>query len=221
MPDTTTDPITLAETRAERLQRIAEGYEIYEDGMPDPTVPGAAQVEYVHGHKVLNPVPRKHPRYVLVTQYGDKGNYRLRLGDDLRNIEQLAADAVTDVYGAEQPICYFDLDVLAGPEPTPGEGDKVHLTREGQERVPHNVDPGALYYVVGTETDTFDGEAYEKLYLSTDEGADYLNGTYDMLIDEHYVEVIESAFEDERMPVRYGLARIITQVVFNTVPTEL
>jgi hypothetical protein len=217
---TTTDPIALAEIRAKRLQDIAEGYEVGEEGMPDSSVPGAATCMYgtVTGDRKRL---LRHPRYVLVTQYGDKGNYRLRLGDSKPNIEQLAADAVTDADGAEMVICYFDLDVLAGDPPRPGEGDKVHLTREGQERVPHNVDPGALYYVVGTETDTFDGEAYEKLYLSTDEGADYLNGTYDMLIDEHYVEVIESAFEDERMPVRYGLARIITQVVFNTVPTEL
>jgi hypothetical protein len=212
---TTTDSITLAETRAKRLQDIAEGYEVSEEGMPDATVPGAATPMY--GARPERKVLR-HPRYVLVTQYGDKGNYRLRLGTDKPNIEQLAADAVTDAYGAEMVICYFDLDVLAGDPPSPSEGDRVRLTDEGMTRVAW-ANQDQTFYVVGTETDTFDGVAYEKLYLSLNEGADYLSGVYDTLIDEQYVEVIEPAIEDERMPVRYGLARVVTQVVFNTIPS--
>jgi hypothetical protein len=76
-----------------------------------------------------------------------------------------------------------------------------------------------VFYVVGTETDTFDGRAFEWLYLSTDQGADYLSGTYDAKVDEAYVEVVERACPDERMPVRYGLAKVVVSVVFNTVPS--
>lgn len=207
--------LRLAETRAKRLADIVDGYEVYEDGMPDSTVPGAAEVVTSHEGEIV----REHPRYVLVTQFGDKGAYRLRLGADLDNVEQLAADAVTDTSGGESVICYFDLDVLAGPKPRPSEGDRVMLTVEGAAHVPHNVDPGAQFWVVGSETDTFDGEAYEKLYISTNEGADYLSGSYDALVDEQYVAVIESAYEDQRMPVRYSLAKVVTQVVFNTIPS--
>jgi hypothetical protein len=38
-------------------------------------------------------------------------------------------------------------------------------------------------------------------------------------VDEQYVEVVERAWPDERMPVRYGLARTVVSVVFNTVPS--
>jgi hypothetical protein len=210
---TETDPITLAETRAKRLQDVADGYEVGEDGMPDASVPGAASTMRAEGKLI------RHPRFVLVTQYGDKGNYRLRLGRDKPNIEQLAADAVTDAYGAEMVICYFDLDVLAGAPPRPGEGDIVCLTEDGKAYGASNQSTEGPFHVVGTETDTFDGEAYEKLYLARTEGADYLSGNYAHKIDEQYVEVIDPAYPDERMPVRYGLARVITQVVFNTIPS--
>lgn len=201
----------VAERRAKRLQDIMQGYEVYEDGMPDSTVPGASEPV------VVNDVVRAHPRYVLVTQYDDKGNYRLHLGESRNNIEQLAANAV---FGEEMPVCYFDLDVLAGPEPRPDEGDKVVLTDEGHTYINDKSLVGETFWVVGTETDTYDGQAYEKLYISRNEHAEYLSGDYDALIDEQYVEVVESAYEDERMPVRYGLAKIVTQVVFNTIATE-
>jgi len=209
--------VAIAETRAKRLQMIVEGYEVYDDGMPDSTVPGAASPMY--GARPERRIIR-HPRYVLVTQYDDKGNYRLHLGENLANIEQIASFVVTSFDGGEAPVCYFDLDVLAGPEPRPCEGDKVVLTDEGQIYINDKSLVGETFYVVGAETDTFDGEAYEKFYISRNENAEYLSGEYDALIDEQYVEVVESAYEDERMPVRYGLAKIVTQVVFNTIPTD-
>jgi hypothetical protein len=213
----------LAERRAARLAMVLEGYEVGEEGGPDSSVPGAARVERTAQRYPCDAEAGKlvdHPRYVLVTQYGDKGNYRVYLAKDLANVEQLARLAVCD---GESISCYFDLDELAGPEPSPCEGDRVRLTPEGVERVDppyvENAQEHNDFYVVGTETDTFDGEAYEKLYLARDRGADYLSGFYDHLIDEQYVEVVERAWPDERMPVRYGLARTVVSVVFNTVPS--
>jgi hypothetical protein len=205
MTTATDHTIDMAEARAKRLQDIAEGYEVIDEGMPDSTVPGAAKVETSHDGKII----RKHPRYVLVTQYGDKGNYRLRLGADKPNIEQLAADAVTDAYGAEMVICYFDLDVLAGEEPEADAYDKVsllpeaagHYGAENQERV-------FVVYDIDSKDDR------RTLDLSVAEDEDPLFWCY---ADE--VVVLERSVPDERMPVRYGLARIITQVVFNTIPS--
>lgn len=177
------DFIRLAEERARRLQMIVEGYEVYEDGMPDSSVPGAAKIVTSHEGRIV----RQHPRYVLVTQYGDRGNYRLRLGEDLRNVEQLAADAVTDDCGSEQPICYFDLDVLAGEAPDP-----VTVMYDGRE----------------WEIEEVRGD---RLDIIGDSGA------LSILREEAAVIEVE---EDERMPVRYGLAKIVMQVVFNTIPTE-
>jgi hypothetical protein len=202
-----------AATRAERLQRIFDGYEIFEDGLPDSTVPGAAKVVTSHGDQIV----RHHPRYVLIDQRGDKGNYYANLAEDLRGIEQLAAEGIRDPYGSASPVCYFDLDQLAGPEPRPSEDDKVRLTKEGQT---YTGPADGVFYVVGSETDTFDGEAYEKLYLSTNPDADYLGGDYDHLVDEAHVEIVESAEEDERLPVRYLLAKVVTTVVFNSTPEQ-
>ena len=74
------------------------------------------------------------------------------------------------------------------------------------------------FYVICCETETFDGVAYEKLCLSNDPDAHWDNWIHK--VDEQYVEIVESEHEDERMPVRYGLAKIIMQVIFNTIPTE-
>jgi hypothetical protein len=191
---TTEAPTELAEMRAKRLDDVIAGYEVSDDGLPDSTVPGAATP--VYGPRPERQLLR-HPRYVLVTQYGDKGNYRLRLGRDLRNIEQLAADAVTDSNGGELVYCYFDLDVLAGESHfTPVDGDYVQVEHGGEE---YEITRSTVYAATSDRQSTY--------YL---EGAPANEYTYDQLIDPN----------DERMPVRYGLARVVTQVVFNTVPAE-
>jgi hypothetical protein len=197
---TTIEATQIAAQRAKRLNDIIDGYEVSEDGLPDATVPGAAAPYHGLKGQLLD-----HPRFVLVTQYGDKGNYRLRLGADLRNIERLAADAVTDSEGGELVYCYFDLDELAGEEPRPSEGDTVEYEDK-------------QWIVNGSETDTFDGVAFENLYL-VEPGSNREWGDWDEKVDEARVTLIKSEIPDERMPVRYGLARVVTQVVFNTVPT--
>jgi hypothetical protein len=119
MSTQTEDQTKQAQARAARLERVMEGYELDPSDPfdhPDPSVPGAARVE------VVNHLLRSHPRYVLVTQYGDRGNYRVYLGNSRLNVEELAARAIR---GEEDVICYYDLDQLAGPEPRPQEGERM------------------------------------------------------------------------------------------------
>ena len=211
----TTTAAEEAAIHAERARRFAMVLEGYEAEGPDCTVPGAARVERADDGAVLS-----HPRYALVEQRGDSGYYFANLAETPAAVAELAAEGIHDAYGSAAPVCYFDLDTLAGEAPRPGECDKVRLTDEGKlygaAGAPTDVD----FWVVGSETDTFDGVAFEKLYLSTKENADYLGGEYDHLVDEAYVTVIESDVPDERMPLRYAVAGIRTVVVFNTIPTE-
>jgi hypothetical protein len=183
---TEASPFDLAERRAARLAMVLEGYEVGDEGMPDSSVPGAARVERtaqrypcdVEAGKLV-----KHPRYVLLTQYGDKGNYRAYLANDVANVAQLARLAVCD---GESIVVYFDLDELAGPEP----------------------EPTAVMYS-GTEWDVA--------------GVDEDTGKYNLERDGEFADAYIDActpidIEDERMPVRYGLAKVVVSVVFNTVP---
>jgi hypothetical protein len=188
---TEASPFDLAERRAARLAMVLEGYEVGDEGMPDSSVPGAARVEYeadLHtgSRDVVADLrkPRKpisHPRYVLLTQYGDKGNYRAYLANDVANVAQLARLAVCD---GESIVVYFDLDELAGPEPLLVDGEVArYLCLVEQGREPKDWDD------------------------------------YDHRVDEIEVVVVERAEPDERMPVRYRLAKVVVSVVFNTVPS--
>lgn len=193
--------------RAERLESIIDGYEVFEDGMPDPTVPGADKPRWSspQGEPILN----YHPRFVLVTQYGDKGNYRLRLGKDLRGIEQLAADAATDAEGGEQPICYFDLDRLAGEEPAVFEDDVV--------RYPDD-DMGRHYRVQRVEEELIEGEVARYLCLLEQGRTAEFWDDWTHRVHEEEVGIVERVEPDERMPVRYLLAKVATIVAFNSTP---
>lgn len=195
--------IRLAETRAERLRRIVDGYEIYEEGMPDSTVPGAAKIVNTHGGKLL----RRHPRYVLITQYAE-GNYRLRLGEDVHNIEQLAADAATDAEGAELVVCYYDLDQLAGEGPIPVKADykghtwMVHGEEYGDRDPATNNPTKTGRWILKRSPDDRRRSSYDWEHVDPDE----------------LTNIVTTPEEDERMPVRYALARVVTIAVFNTRP---
>jgi hypothetical protein len=210
-------PFDLAERRAARLAMVLEGYEVGDEGMPDSSVPGAARVEYeadLHtgSRDVVADLrkPRKpisHPRYVLLTQYGDKGNYRAYLANDLANVEQLARLAVCD---GESIVVYFDLDELAGPEPLIYEGDVVRWAPG---------DVSYAYRVERVDEELVDGEVARYLCL-VEQGREPKDwDDYDHRVDEIEVVVVERAEPDERMPVRYRLAKVVVSVVFNTVPS--
>jgi hypothetical protein len=204
-----TDPLALAERRAARLARIVEAYEVGEEGAPDSSVPGAARVVYYH-HRDKNgaPIMSRHPRYVLVTQYGDKGNYRLYLANDLANVEQVARLAVCE---DESISCYFDLDQLAGEEPSINDGDVVRWAPD---------DVFYDYRVERIDEELIEGEVTRYLCL-VEQGRETKGwDDYDHRVRESDdVEVVERDWPDERMPVRYGLARVVVSVIFNTVPS--
>lgn len=196
----TEDPIKQAQTRAERLERVMEGYELDPSNMfdrPNSSVPGAARVERTAQRYPCDTEAGKlvsHPRYVLVTQYGDRGQYRVTLAADLANVEQLARLAVCD---GEAVWCFYDLDELAGPEPEITEGDTV--AHPNAERF--NLAP----YVV------------ERIELDQDDDPMARGGGQCWSCE--ILDVIERGSEDERMPVRYGLAKVVVSVVFNTIPS--
>lgn len=201
MSTQTEDSIRLAEMRSEHLGRVTDAYEISDEGMPDCTVPGAAAMAYseFNGVRIL----RSHPRFVLLTQYGDKDNYRVYLARDQANVEQLARLAVCD---GESIICYFDLDQLVGKEPLAYEGDIVQCEDH-------------LYTVAHVDEELIEGEIAR--YLCLNEVDKIVGGwdDYDRRESDGDVEVVESVEPDERMPMRYELARIAVSVVFNTIPS--
>lgn len=180
---TTTYRWAIAAERAARLAMIMDGYDVQDE--PDGSIPGAARLTYTIADQS---VVDTHPRYVLVTQYGDKGNYRVHLAEDRAGVESLAAYVTTDASGGEAVICFFDLDELAGPAPQ----------------------PTAVTYK-GVEWDVWS-------HNGDDLNIERSDGTRDTVsIDS--VTVIEWDREDERMPVRYGVAKVIVSVVFNTAPS--
>lgn len=194
----TTTEVPPAE-RARRFAMILEGYEA--EG-PDCTVPGAGRVEKTDDGTVTS-----HPRYALVEQRGDSGYYFVNLADSRSAIAELAAEGIRDAHGSAEPICFFDLDELAGDEPWIFEGDLVTYgdTRFRVERV---------------DEELIEGEVGRFLCLiDPDREADGWDD-WDERAHEDEVEVLERGEPDERMPVRYGVAGIRTIVIFNTIPTE-
>ena len=199
----TTDPIALAAhhhihaaVRVANLAKILEGYEV---GMPDSSVPGAARPQYsaqrypgdAEAGKLV-----KHPRYALVSQYDDKGNYRVCLADDLAGVERVAAQVLTE---GDAIACYFDLDELAGEEELP----KQVLYK------------GAIWDVIGH---TYENAEKTGRWTLRKDPTDRRRSSYDWeSVDP--ADVDTEGWEDERMPVRYGLAKIVVSVVFNTVPS--
>ncbi|MGE0881890.1 MAG: hypothetical protein AB7O61_24825, partial [Acidimicrobiia bacterium] len=94
----------------ERFQRVLDGYEA--DG-PDCTVPGAS----------------KGPaRYCVVTESTRGHGYFANYAETLADVETVAAANLDESW---QPVCYFDLDVLAGDEPKLTAGDEI-LNEDGQ-----------------------------------------------------------------------------------------
>jgi len=168
--------------RAQRFAGILAGYEA--EG-PDGSVPGATSIPQ---------------RYALVTESLRGHGYFINYCQTLADIEVAAAANISEGW---QPVCYYDLDELAGDEPPLYEGD----------RVIHN---GVEKWVTATETDVQDGEPFDWLYLHpTNPQAHYDESEK---VDESEVTIIERGMEDERNPKRYLVAGIRTIVVFNTEP---
>lgn len=103
----------------------------------------------------------------------------------------------------------YDLDTLIGGEYEPREGDRVTYC--------HADDPEHVYYVTAVQSDTCEGEYVDKFYLDDDQDA-FLDAEHmDLFADD--LAVVEMAEPDDRLPVKYDVAGMVTTVIFNTVPS--
>lgn len=127
--------------------------------------------------------------------------YHLTVRDAVADIER---DAANDVAEGRYPDCFFDLDVLAGDPPELDHGDQVRYR-------------GNLLHVVAIEYDPTNGR--RQLVVDLDPAADADDHTV-LRLDERgdRYEVIASDAEDDRMPARFGVAKVLTAVVFDTQP---
>lgn len=182
--------------RRERFNAILDGYECgaghWRADFPGPLTTGRIPVDATHA---------KPGRWALVTENPGFG-YFVENVEQRHDIERVAA---RDVQEGRQPVCFYDLDTLAGDEPEPGEDDVIELL-DGAQSLPAFEHPGP--YVIDS-TETKDGET--TLNLSFD--GERAGWCY-----VYECRVIERGEPDERMPVRYLLARIETFVAFNSTP---
>jgi hypothetical protein len=190
------DDIQIAESRAARFQGLLEGYEA--DG-PDGSVPGASR-PVVTTHKDQQLV-RKHPRYAIVTR-SERWGYFINLADDIAGVKEVA---VANLEEGWLPVCYFDLDLLVGEEPLPGEGDKVLFEDQGE------------MFVVCEHDDLIEGEVAYTYDIDPKPETSQFEAMYRGVTPEE-ITVIEPATPDERNPVRYLLAQLVTIAVFNSTP---
>lgn len=191
-----TNPNAPSDTNATRRQRLADVMAGYECGPYDVSGPGTNFLHKPADGGALG-------RLVLVSDVPRHG-YFLTVCQTLADVEQEAAN---DISAGRNPVCYFDLDDLAGDLRELDEGDEVR----------HR---GDVLHVVAVEYDPTNGR--RQIVLGLDPDADADDPTVIRLDEqgdrEHY-EVAVRINDDGRMPVRYGIAKIVTTVAFNTVPS--
>jgi hypothetical protein len=169
-----------AATRAKRFADVLAGYEA--EG-PDSTVPGAAKRD------------EQPARYAVVTESTRGWGYFVNYATTLENVRECAAANLDEGW---EPVCYFDLDELAGDEELPGE-----VGYQGEEWMVHGRE-----WVNGEPTDRWVLKKTPK---------DRRRRTYDWVtVDPAEVDLY--GWEDERMPKRYKVAGVRVDVAFNTRP---
>lgn len=175
---------TTAELRAKRFADVLAGYEA--EG-PDSTVPGAAK-------RAEQPA-----RYAVVTESTRGWGYFVNYATTLDNVRECAAANIDEGW---EPVCYFDLDELAGAEPLPGE-----VEYNGEEWMVHGFD-----YVPGATPAEKTGK-----WVLKKQPRDRRRSTYDWAtVDPAECDLL--GWEDERMPKRYKVAGVRVDVAFNTRP---
>lgn len=163
------------DTRRERFEGIRAGYEA--DG---------PRVDFNHRTHIVE-------RYVLVTEKHGCG-YLINYAETLQDIERVAADYFVEGW---QPVCYYDLDELDGPEPDAEVGDIVQVSGSDEIFTVAMVD-----YEPGGEPRYIAEDSRWLLHSAADiveRGPDY---------------------EEERNPKRYLVAKVQTFVAFNTEPAR-
>lgn len=170
-------PTELAAQRAKRFEDVKAGYEA--DG-PDGSVPGSTH----------EPV-----RYAVVTESSRGWGYFVTYAATLDDVHTVAAANLDEGW---EPVCYFDLDTLAGDEELPGE-----VVYNGEEWMVHGRE-----WVGGEQTDH---------WVLKKSPRDRRRSTYDWAT-VHPAECDLMGWEDERMPVRFKVAGVRVDVAFNTRP---
>jgi len=196
-------------TRRQRFNDILDGYECDAGDWTMPSVltsreramralpsarvavDGAAAASYLPG------------RYALVCESTRGHGYFVTNLTDRAAIDTAVAENLDEGW---QPVCYFDLDELAGDEPPVFEGDVVEYAG------------AADWHVIRTEDDHAEGVMFQWLHIDKDPAAEWLDGAAKR-VDACECTVVQRADADTRMPVRYGLSRITVAVAFNTVPS--
>jgi len=167
MTNATIDHQTIYAVRRVRLEGLMAGYECGPedvsgcgtDYLADPATPPRA---YGPGGKP--------GRWALIVERPRHG-YLILIIEQRDDVDQVAARQIMD---GRQPVCFYDLDNLAGP---------------------------------ATETcDNCDGKGYRESPESAARCTECMGACEVERLD--------------RMPERYGVAKIVTTVVFNSVPTE-
>lgn len=193
--------------RRRRFNDILDGYECGAGDWTMPTVPagreramralpaaridGAAAALYLPG------------RYALVCESTRGHGYFVT---NLTDRAAIDAAAAANLHEGWQPVCYFDLDKLAGDEPPVFEGDIVEY--EGEDD----------WHVIRTEDDHAEGVMFQWLHIDKNPNVEWIDGAAKR-VDACECTVVQRADPDTRMPVRYGLSRITVAVAFNTVPS--
>lgn len=176
---------------ADRIERIKKILDYYGDTN--------METEDMLGHRDLKSKPHQ---YVLLT-HGRDGRYWCGCAT-VSDARDRAAELVQDDY-PNNPTCYFDLDELAGDPPSPCEGDRVHYEDD-------------TWWITHVHDDVADGMVFHKLYLDKSKAA-FIDSQHTD-VDETDVEIIERAFPDDRLPVKFDVADVVVSVVFNTVPAS-
>lgn len=203
----TTLATAVLDERRRRFNDILDGYECGAGDWTMPTTPmgraDAMRALPADRVSVDGPAAALYlpGRYAVVTDTRGHGYFVANVPDRAA----IATVASDDVRENREPVCYFDLDELAGDEPPAYEGDVVEYD-------------GERWHVIRTEDDHAEGVLFQWLHLDKDPNVDWLDGAAKR-VDESECIVVERAEPDTRMPVRYAVAHITIAVAFNTVPS--
>jgi hypothetical protein len=175
--------------RVEVAERVIREHEVSPgDDIHDGSIPGAGEVG---------------DRFLLVQESGRGFGRSITYCGTRPGVAQVAAENLDEQW---TPVCFYDLDELAGSDPGPCEGDKV--MHDGERD----------WYVVAAELEVSDGEPLWKYHLNKDPEL-YLDDDGTIVVDEDHIMLVERAEPDMRLPARYDVAGTIVQVFFNTVPS--
>lgn len=194
MPETTptANAITPQEAeRRKRFNRLAQSIEDY-------------NCRECVGHDQTRPGASRDGRYA-VHAMGDEGRSELTRCNG-RERAQIVAESHMDQGWQVQAL--YDLDTLAGEPPTIDEGDEVEYA------------PGDVVYrftVDHVEEELIEGEVGRYLCLIENGRTSDSYDDYDHRVHECDVTVVERGEPDERLPVKYDVAGVVRQVIFNTV----